>query len=139
MSSSKASTQVLAAADSQTHQEGDQFSKTPRKKPYQFLHIFVLREYLRTQLEVENLPFEFDLERAIDDFVFLCFFVGNDFLPHLPTLDIRENAIFRLIDMWKRLLPTTGWLTEHGTVFFDRVSIILADLANVIFELQMFC
>ncbi|KAK9467515.1 XRN 5'-3' exonuclease N-terminus-domain-containing protein [Lipomyces arxii] len=101
------------------------------KKPFIWLHVNILREYLELELKVTRLPFKFDLERAIDDWVFMCFFVGNDFLPHIPSLEIRENGIDILINIWKRGLASMGgYLTTDGTVNLKSTEYLLHGLGS---------
>lgn len=72
------------------------------------------------------------VSQAIDDFVFMCFLVGNDFLPHLPSLDIREGAIDTLMDLYKKLIPVEGnFLTDNGVVHMGRVERFLHELGEV--------
>ena len=99
-------------------------------KPFIWLHVSVLREYLAAELEVP-VPFHWDLERALDDWVFMCFFVGNDFLPHLPSLDIKENGIDTLIAIWRDNLPLMGgFVTRDGQVDLAKAQFILNGLAK---------
>lgn len=46
-------------------------------------------------------PWEFSLSRVINDFIFLTTFVGNDFLPALPALDIEGTCFFFFKHMCK--------------------------------------
>lgn len=100
-------------------------------KPFIFLDVFCLREYLAIELNLPHVPFPFDLELAIDDWIFMIFFVGNDFLPHLPSLEIREGAIDVLLKIWRAELPRMGgYLTNHGKVNMSRAQVILEGLAQ---------
>ncbi|KAI9783959.1 MAG: 5'-3' exoribonuclease 2 [Geoglossum umbratile] len=111
--------------------EFDEKDKAQRLKPFLWLHVPVLREYLEAELFVPSQHHPFDLERAIDDWVFMCFFVGNDFLPHLPSLDIRENGIDTLIAIWRDSIPVMGgYLTKDGHVDLSRAQLILDGLAR---------
>jgi len=105
--------------------------KTQPLKPFIWLHVSVLREYLEVELNIPGLPFRFDLERAIDDWVFMCFFVGNDFLPHLPALEIRENGIETLMAIWRdNLAAMGGYVTKDGHADLERVQYIMSGLAK---------
>ena len=109
----------------------DEKDKALSEKPFIWLHVSILREYLEVELKVDQQPFKFDLERALDDWVFMCFFVGNDFLPHLPSLDIRENGIDTLIAIWRDNIPFMGsYLTKDGNVDLERAQFILDGLAK---------
>ena len=88
-------------------------TRLARVAEFQFVKLSVVREYLYLEFKDLQLPFTFDLERLIDDFVFLCFFVGNDFLPHLPSLQIREGALDAILAMYKNSIPSLdGYLTH---------------------------
>jgi intein/homing endonuclease len=54
----------------------------------------------------------FDPMNAIDDFVFLCFLVGNDFLPHIPGIEILSGGIDSMIEILKSIGLSHGHLTS---------------------------
>jgi len=113
-----------------------------KSKGWQLLHVSILRDYLHLELQVLYAPMQeagltYDLERLIDDFVLLCYFVGNDFLPHLPALDIRTGGLDAMIRIYKRLLPGWGaYLTNSGDISLPRLGDFLAELGQI--EEQMF-
>lgn len=59
--------------------------------------------------------------------------LGNDFLPHLPSLDIRDGALDFLIDVYKQSIPSLGdYITyPSGNINLRHVDIILAKVAEI--------
>ena len=43
----------------------------------------------------------------------MCFLVGNDFLPHLPSIEIMEGGMDILINVYKEVCQEYGHLTEE--------------------------
>ncbi|WWC90706.1 uncharacterized protein L201_005643 [Kwoniella dendrophila CBS 6074] len=100
---------------------------------FYLLHLSLLREYLDLEFSslATQIPFRYDLERIIDDFILMAVFVGNDFLPHLPDLHINEGALERIWGIYKEILPVAGgYLNEHGTIALDRLQLMLDKLAQ---------
>ena len=109
----------------------------------------LMREYLDMEFhEIEPvLPFPYNLERVIDDFILLAVFVGNDFLPNLPDLHIHENGLEKLFDIYKKVLPSLGksrcsleepfrsiyvdgYINENGVINTKRLQVVLDEMAD---------
>jgi 5'-3' exoribonuclease 1 len=102
---------------------------------FQLLHISTLREYLAldfgaTHLNSPQSTGKWDLEKIIDDFVVMCFFIGNDFLPNLPGLDIAEGALNEMFKIYKTKVLPKGYLTEGSNINFAMLEIFLRHLTK---------
>ena len=72
-----------------------------------FLSIETLKDSLIQNTE-ELYKIRFKCEVSfVSDFIFLCFLLGNDFLPHLKAIDIYNNGINVLLKIYCNILKKT--------------------------------
>jgi 5'-3' exoribonuclease 1 len=111
-------------------------SKELEHQNFYLMHLCIVREYLELEfqdLQQEGaLDFDYDMERIIDDFILMAFFVGNDFLPNLPNLHINEGALALMFQKYKQILPTMGgYINEQGVINLQRMEMLLDELSEV--------
>ena len=111
-------------------------SKELEHQKFFLMHLCIVREYLELEFqelkEPDVLDFPFDMERVIDDFILMAFFVGNDFLPNLPNLHINEGALALMFKVYKSVLPKAGgYINELGVINLERLALLLQELADV--------
>eukprot|EP00794_Sanderia_malayensis_P014879 gene14879-16425_t len=95
----------------------------PEETTFHLLHLSLMREYLDFEFSElkKTLPFEYDLEKIIDDWVLLGFLVGNDFIPHLPNLHINHDALPYLHKVYIETMPKLdGYLHDGGSLSLTR-------------------
>lgn len=62
---------------------------------------------------------------------FLSMLVGNDFIPHLPHLDIGHGSLSLLLDIYKKMVPAEkDFLTDKATINLDFFERFMAKVAE---------
>ena len=86
--------------------EALEFGKSYYESCYKFLYLEIdsLKQSLISEVISNisnNTNFNNDiLSNFVDDFVVLCYLIGNDFLPHLICIDLRHNGLDIIIEKY---------------------------------------
>jgi 5'-3' exonuclease len=71
-------------------------------------------------------------KNKVYDYVFLCFFLGNDFLPHFPALNIRTGGVDKMMNAYRETIGKTNEnLTDGKTIYWNNVRKVIQELANI--------
>ena len=90
--------------------------------------------------DTEN-KIEYDNIKLIDDFIFICYFLGNDFLPNIPSLDIRmyskklKNGIDLLIEVYTDIYKEYN---NYIVIRYPKIDINLPILIKFISKLAIY-
>ncbi|KAI1285345.1 5'-3' exoribonuclease 1 [Halotydeus destructor] len=109
-------------------------STNPDVITFHLLHLSLLRDYLSHEFSAlkTTLPFEFNLENVIDDWILMGFLVGNDFIPHLPHFHINKNALTNLYKIYIDVLPSLGgYMNESGKLNLERFGKFLEKVSEI--------
>lgn len=77
---------------------------------------------------------QIDETLVINDFIVLCFLLGNDFLPHIPSIDIKRNGLDMLLDAYVDTLINFRCLTYLVDLNYK---LDKAFLANILHEMTL--
>ena len=67
----------------------------------------------------------------ITDYIFMCFLLGNDFMPHFPALNIRTVGIDILLNVYRETLGKTNkYLTEGNKIVWKNFHEFIENIAK---------
>jgi 5'-3' exonuclease len=113
----------------------------PPDAPFVYLNIDALRVAVLAQLRDKygwavsprslSSPYDSEGREWIEIYVVLCFFLGNDFLPSLPTLHMKGDGLETLLLAYRHAHAASGaHLVEKGNVSYTFIAALLHVLAN---------
>lgn len=74
---------------------------------------------------------EFSDKNRVYDYIFMCFFLGNDFMPHFPSINIRTGGVDKMLQAYKATIGgTEDILTDGKTINWKNVRKLVQFLAD---------
>ena len=90
-----------------------------------------INELLNGQNLIEN------KKKSIENYCFLCFLCGNDFLPHFPSINIRNNGVQYLLEVYKKIFSLDSKITmvDGKKINWSAFNLLCSEIASKEIEL----
>ena len=89
--------------------------------------LFEIKSYLNTNLKISD-------RNIIIDYIFICFLVGNDFIPNLPSLHINNGSIDYILELYADTLnyfnDNNGIIKNNSSINRDKLCYLVNKLAD---------
>lgn len=95
---------------------------------YLFLDILAFSKAILSEMHCESS----DVHRLYD-YIFMCFFLGNDFLPHFPSLNIRTTGIDTLLTTYRNVIgkyKDRFFINEQMVIEWKWVTLYIKELSK---------
>ena len=70
-------------------------------------------------------------KNRVYDYILLCFFLGNDFMPHFPSINIRTTGIDHLMGAYKKVIGNSNDnLTDGKKIYWKNVRKLIQFLSE---------
>lgn len=109
--------------------ESEEVSYKERPGEYRYIDMQVIKKGLLERIN-EELTGMFDSRRLIDDFIFYSFLLGNDFVPSIPSLRIREKGLNLVIKSYAKVLSTYNeyLVLDNQSINIPFLTMLLSEL-----------
>lgn len=109
--------------------KGKQQFETRKEDELMYMDVDSLLRHILKEMSCND-----DRHRAYD-YVFFCFMLGNDFMPHIPSLNIRTNGVDILLSVYKNHIgkyPNRFIISkENGKIQWKWVHLMVSQLAKI--------
>ena len=104
--------------------------KTLKPNESYVIDIPLLSQTIIKELNNGLAPNDIQQKNKLYDYIFLCFFLGNDFMPHFPSINIRNNGIYKLISAYKNTIGKNKNLTDGKKIYWNNLYLFIEYLAK---------
>lgn len=110
---------------------------TTRENQLEFVSIDALKNSILQEIKdriennnINNIEYKLNDELIIKDFIFICYFLGNDFLPHIPSIDIKcynkevQNGLDLLLQAYTKVytdLADNLLIMDNGVIKYNQL------------------